>query len=267
MNIAVIGAGTIGRAIIESLLKSDLVATIYATRRRIEKIKDLELNSVFITKDNKLAAKNSDVVILSVKPLDVLSVLDEIQEYIKGKLVISLVAAIPIGSLKQKAPEAKFVRAMPNIAVLVQESFTAYATDGSLTEEDSLLVQMIFGSLGMYIEVEEKYLDAFTGLTGSGPAYMFTIIEAFMYAGLKVGLPRELALYSAAQLAIGAGKMVLQLKKHPAELKDMVVTPGGTTIEGIYMMEDNRVRTALIKAVVAATEKSKIITEQLKNNE
>ena len=243
MKIAVIGAGTIGTAIIESLLNRKFEGKIIATRRRIEKLRNLAEKGVKIMRNNK-----------------------EIREEIKGDLVISLAAAVPLEYLKKIAPEARFIRAMPNVAVLVQESFTAFCCDKDVTEQDKELAKKIFKAMGVYWEVDEKYMDAVTGLSGSGPAYIAILIEALMYAGLKVGLPRDLAFHSAIQTVLGTAKLALQVKKHIAELKDMVVTPGGVTIEGIYELEDSRIRTAIMRAVEAATEKSKKITTNLLNN-
>jgi len=266
MKIAVIGAGTIGIAIIESLLNRGFEGEIIATRRRVEKLRNLAEKGVKITSDNKEAARKADVIMLCVKPGDIKSVLEEIRKEIKGKLVISLAAAVPLEYLKKIAPEARFIRAMPNVAVLVQESFTAFCCDKDVTEQDKELAKSIFKAMGVHWEVDEKHMDAVTGLSGSGPAYIAILIEALMYAGLKVGLPRDLAFHSAIHTVLGTAKLVLQVKKHIAELKDMVVTPGGVTIEGIYELEDSRIRTAIMRAVEAATEKSKKITANLLNN-
>jgi len=263
MTIAVIGAGVIGGAIAKSLLRSKYKGRIIATRREIEKIRDLEESGVIVTRDNKKAAEEADIIIICVKPKNVEHVLREINEKISGKLVISVAAAVPLSFLKNIVPEARFVRAMPNVAVLVQEAFTAYCADPDVTPENKEKVEEILGMMGGFMEVEEKYMDAITGLSGSSPAYLSIMIEALMYAGLKVGLPRDIALFSSAQSMIGIGRLILETKKHPAEIKDMVVTPGGVTIEGIYELENVAIRPALMKAVEATTIKSKVITESL----
>lgn len=228
ITIAVIGAGTIGRAVIESLLSSGFRGRIVATRRNLEKIADLAERGVEITKNNSEAASKADVVILSVKPTDVPGVLREIRDSIKGKLVISLAAALPIYLLKSIVPEARFVRAMPNVAVLVQESFTAYAVDEDVKEDDKIVVKEILRAMGVFREVEEKYMDAITGFSGSGPAYIAIVIESLMYAGLKVGLPRDLSLQASVQTVLGTAKLAMNMDRHIAELKDMVVTPGAS---------------------------------------
>lgn len=265
MKIAIIGAGTIGSAIARSLLRSRRGFKIIATRRRVEKLKELEKLGATVTSNNKKAANEADIIILCVKPLTVKGVLKEIKEQIKGKLVISVAAAIPLGFLKKIAPETRFVRAMPNVAVLVREAFTGYSVDSDVTSEDKKQVEEIFGYMGKYAEVDEKYMDAITALSGSGPAYLSIIIEALMYAGLKVGLPRDLALRSSAQTVVGAGKLILETKKPLSELKDMVVTPAGTTIDGIYELEGSGIRTAFMRAVEVATKKSEKITERIRN--
>lgn len=267
MKIGVIGAGIIGSAIVRSLLKNKCGLGIIATRRRVEKLKELQELGAVVTSDNKRAAGEADIVVLCVKPADVKNVLKEIREQIRGKLAISVAAAVPLEFLKSIAPETRFVRAMPNVAVLVRESFTAYCADPDVTPEDKRMVEEILEIMGKYVEINEKYMDAITGLSGSAPAYLSIIIEALMYAGLKVGIPRELALISSAQTAVGTGKLILETKKPLSELKDMVVTPAGVTIEGIYELEGSGIRTALMRAVEVATKKSEKITERIKNPE
>jgi pyrroline-5-carboxylate reductase len=144
---------------------------------------------------------------------------------------------------------------MPNVAAFVGESFTAYSCNGRITDDDKAVTKRLLNTMGQHQEVEEKYMDAITGLSGSGPAYVAIVIEALMYAGLKVGLPRELSLHSSAQAVLGAAKLILDGEMNASQIRDAVTTPGGTTIEGIYQLEDGKLRTALMNAVVAATEK------------
>ncbi|HIP89678.1 MAG TPA: pyrroline-5-carboxylate reductase [Thermococcus paralvinellae] len=261
INIAVIGAGTVGSAIAKALVKEEFVNKVIATRRRAEKIKWLEEHGVEISSDNVKAAKDADVIILAVKPNKIREVLEGIKEEIRGKLTISLAAGLSLKFLKSLA-EAKFVRAMPNIAILVGESFTAYATN-DLSEEEIALVERIFGAMGKCLRIEEEYMDAITGLSGSGPAYASVFLESMIYGGLKVGLPRDIALLAAAQTLLGTAKLLLETNLHPAQIRDMVITPGGTTIDGIFELEDSRVRTAIMKAVDAATKKSKILSLEI----
>ncbi|MFQ5950981.1 MAG: pyrroline-5-carboxylate reductase [Candidatus Geothermarchaeales archaeon] len=263
MKVAIIGAGTIGGAIARCLVESGRYETVMATRRKTGKLTDLEKLSVVVDLDNRRAAEAADFVVVAVKPSNVFEVVSEIRDKIRDKIVLSLAAAISLKVLERAAPEAKFIRAMPNIAVLVQSSFTAYSSGSDVTSEDRRRVEEVLQTMGEFAEVEEKHMDAITGLSGSLPAYLFTIVEALMYAGIKVGLPRDFSLKSAAQTVLGSAKLILETQKHFAELKDMVVTPGGVTIEGIYELEDKRIRTAIMRAVEAATYKSKKIAEFL----
>lgn len=266
-NIAVIGAGVIGGAIVKTLLKKGYKGKIIATRRETEKLKELEKFGAIITSDNKAAAKDADIIFICVKPGDVGKVLREISKEVEGKIVISTAATIPLEFYKKIVPEAKFIRTMPNIAVLVQEAFTAYCCGNNVTQEDKKKVEGILGMMGFSQEVDEKHMDAVTALSGSGPGYISIIIEALMYAGLRVGLPRDLSLYSSAQTVLGAGKLILETREHPAKIKDMVTTPGGTTIEAIYELEGSQIRQALMKAVTEATRKCQVIREKLLNQD
>ncbi|MEM3770603.1 MAG: pyrroline-5-carboxylate reductase, partial [Candidatus Bathyarchaeia archaeon] len=262
-KIAVIGAGVIGGAIVKSLLKRGYQGNVIATRRNLEKLKEFEGLGAYISTNNKEAAEKADIVFLCVKPNDVERVLREISEEIDGKIVISTAATVPLQFYKSIAPKAKFVRTMPNIAALVQESFTAYCCDSGLNNEEKGRVKRLLDTMGISEEVEEKYMDAITALSGSGPGYISIIIEALMYAGLKVGLPRDLALYSSAQTVLGTGKLILETREHPSKIKDMVTTPGGTTIEAIFELEGSQIRQALMKAVEEATNKCDKIRERL----
>jgi pyrroline-5-carboxylate reductase len=255
-TVAVIGAGVIGGAIVKCLQESDEVGKVIATRRSLEALKALKELGAEVTTDNRAAAKKADLVFLCVKPGDVGSVLKEIENEVDGKLVISTAAIIPLEYYSDAVPGARYVRSMPNIAALAKVSFTAYACDPKVTPEDKVTVRALLNTMGTSTEVEEKYMDAVTGLTGSGPAFVAIVIDALMFAGLKVGLPRELSLRGAAQSVLGAAKLVLDGTMKPTEIAEMVTTPGGTTIDGIYEIEDGKLRTALMNAVEAATKKS-----------
>jgi len=261
-RIAVVGAGTIGSAIVKSLLRKGF-ENIIATRRQADRLKELADLGATVSSDNKGAVAKADVVVLCVKPSDALRVLEEIKEEAAGKLIISVAAALPLQLLKMRAPRSRFIRAMPNMAVLVQESFTAYCVDEDVTAEDRERAEEVFEAMGRYREVAETYMDAITGLSGSAPAYLAIVVEALMYAGLKVGLPRDLALASSAQSLVGLGKLIQETGKHPAELKDLVVTPAGVTIEAIYQVESGGIRTAIMNGVEAATKKSQTIVEKV----
>ena len=255
-KVAVIGAGVIGGAIVKCLQECEHVSRVIATRRSIESLKPLKELGAEVTTDNVYAAREGEVIFLCVKPADVGGVLKEIGESIKGKLVVSTAAIIPLSFYTSAVPWSRFIRTMPNIAALAGESFTAYTCSEKVTKGDKEIAKLLFDSMGGHMEVEEKYMDAITGLSGSGPAYIAIVIDALMYAGLKVGLPRDLSMFSAAQSVLGTAKLILNGTLTPAAIEEMVTTPGGTTIDGIYEIEDGKLRTALMNAVEAATKKS-----------
>lgn len=264
-ELTIIGAGFMGSAIAETLLKRGYEGKITVTRRTVEKLQELEGLGAEITTNNKKAAEESDIIFICVKPHQVEKVLNEIKEEIEGKLVISTAAILPLSFYKKIAPKAFFIRTMPNVAVLVQESFTAYCCDSNVSPEHKEKCEEILNLLGLCEEVAEKHMDAVTALSGSGPGYLSIIVEALMYAGLKLGLPRELSLHSSAQTILGTGKLILQTKD-PNRVKDMVTTPGGTTIEAIYQLEGSQIRQALMKAVEEATQKSEEIRRNWEAN-
>jgi len=262
-SIAVIGAGVmIGGAIVNSLLKSGYEGKITAAEIQLEKVRELEKLGIAVTSDNRKAAKESDVVFLCVKPNVLKTVLKEIGKEVEGKLVVSTAAAVTVGFCKRVVPKARFVRIMPNVAILVQESFTAYCCDDDVTKEDREKIKEVLAVMGRSMEIEEHYMDAVTAVSGSGPGYLSIIVEALTYAGLKVGLPRDLALISAAQAVLGTAKLVLETGQSAAQIRDSVTTPGGTTIEAIYEVEGSGIRQALMRAVEAATKKSEKIRKQ-----
>jgi pyrroline-5-carboxylate reductase len=262
-KITVIGAGMMGGAIIKSLLKGRYQGKITAVDIQVEKLKEFEALGVRTSSDNKKAAGDADIVFIIVKPGDVENVLKEISNEIKGKLLISVAATVPLNFLKKNAPEAKIVRIMPNLGALVQAAYTAYVCESNVTLKDKEKVKTILNMMGICEEMDEKYMDAITAVSGSGPGYMSIIIEALTYAGLKVGLPRTVALTCAAQTVMGTGKLVLDLHKDPATIRDMTTTPGGTTIEAIYQIEQSQIRPAMIRAIEEATKKSQAIREKL----
>ena len=261
-NVAVIGAGVIGGAIITSLQKSGYDGKLTAADMQTETLAEHEKAGIAVTSDNRKAAREADVVFLCVKPNIVAAVLKEIHKEVEGKLVISSAAAVTVGFCKRLVPKARFVRMMPNLAILVQESFTAYCCDDDVTKEDKTKVKALLGVMGISMEVEERHMDAVTAVSGSGPGYLSIIVEALIYAGLKVGLPRDLALLSAGQAVLGTAKLVLESGQTAAQIRDRVTTPGGTTIEAIYELEGSQVRQALVRAVEAATRKSETIRKQ-----
>ena len=211
------------------------------------------------TTSNLEVLKFAGVVLLSVKPDQVADVLKEIRGQIHEKhLLISIAAGVTLAKLESGLGDgARVIRVMPNTPALVGASATAYALGRNATVEDGRLAQKLFASIGVVFQLKEALLDAVTGLSGSGPAYVYLMIEALSDGGVAAGLPRDVATKLAAQTVLGSAKMVLETGQHPGALKDMVTSPGGTTIEGVHELEAAGVRGALMNAVRAAAEKSK----------
>ncbi|MCW3995791.1 MAG: pyrroline-5-carboxylate reductase [Candidatus Bathyarchaeota archaeon] len=262
-KIAVIGAGMMGGAIIKSLIKGNYGGKITAVDVVPKKLQELQTLGIEVSSDNHSAAKDADIIFLVVKPGDVGKVLKELAQEIKGKLLISVAATIPLSFLCKNASEAKIARIMPNLCALVQASYTAYCCSENVTPQDKEKIKILLDMMGVCEEVDEKYMDAITAVSGSGPGYMSIIVEALTYAGLKVGLPRNIALKAAAQTVMGTGKLIVELNEDPAKIKDMTTTPGGTTIEAIYQIEQSQIRPAMIRAIEEATKKSQLIREKL----
>ena len=257
MIIAVIGAGKIGEAVARRVSELSDVTKVFVTKRNISTIEHLRSGKTHVTRINKDAARNADVIILAVKAADAKGVLEEIADLVEGKLVISLMAAISIRKIQSSLPGAKVVRAMPNIAATVGEAITAYSVGDGLTKDDIRVTQSVFGSFGEYLEVPENLMDAVTALSGSGPAYIAILIEAMISAGLKVGMPRDIASKLVIKTLTGTANLLDRMKMHPAELRDAVTTPAGTTIAGIYELEKGSIRTSMMNAVEAATRQAK----------
>lgn len=211
------------------------------------------------TESNVEVAQFADVLVLAVKPGNVGELLEEIRGNIsKNHLLISIAAGVPIAKLENGlGNSARVIRVMPNTPALVGSSATAFALGKSATVDDAKLAEKLFSSVGIAFQLKESLLDAVTGLSGSGPAYVYVMIEALSDGGVAAGLPRDVATKLAAQTVLGSAQMVLQTGQHPGVLKDAVTSPGGTTIEGLHELEKGKVRGALINAVRAATEKSK----------
>jgi pyrroline-5-carboxylate reductase len=211
------------------------------------------------TSSNAEVMKFARVLVLAVKPGQVREVLAEIRPiFTPDHLLISIAAGVTLATLEAGLPAgARVIRVMPNTPALVGASASAFALGQAARAEDGDLAQKLLGSVGVAFAVAESLLDAVTGLSGSGPAYVYVIIEALSDGGVAAGLPRDVSTRLAAQTVLGAAKMVLETGQHPGKLKDMVASPGGTTIEGLYELEKGRLRGTLISAVRAAAEKSK----------
>ena len=208
---------------------------------------------------NAEVVKSAQVAILAVKPDHASEVFSEIRDsFTRKHLLISIVAGLPLAKMEQSLPaESRLIRVMPNTPALVGASASAFALGKSALPEDAELVKKLFSAVGLVFQLKEPLLDAVTGLSGSGPAYVCLFIEGLSDGGVAAGLPREVATRLAAQTVLGSAKMVLETGLHPGALKDMVTSPGGTTIEGLHELEKGNLRGTLISAVRAATDKSK----------
>jgi len=271
-KIGMIGTGNMGKALIDGLIASGTAKAenITCSDTSEQQLADVrEKYGVETTMDNIAAVKAADIVIYAIKPQIMASVLKETADFLdKNKLIISIAAGVPMAAIESLLnKELRLIRVMPNVAVAVKEGATAIAAGGNATQEDIQLAMAIFDSVGKSIFVKENYLmDAITGLSGSGPAYIFMIVDALADAGVKMGISRKDARVLASQTVLGAAKLLLETKAHPGELKDSVTSPGGTAIAGLHTLEKGGLRTTLINAVEAATNRSKELGEAMIKN-
>ena len=259
-NIGIIGSGRMASALLEGILRAGIASPsdIFLTDKIPTAAQALaQRTGAQALADNAQVAASAPTLILCVKPGDVPSALRDAGD-LTGKLVISIAAGIPLTRLFEHSQGSpRLIRVMPNTPALIGQGAAAFATAEDATPADIALTERIFGAVGIVVRVQEGLIDAVTGLSGSGPAYVYLIVEAHADAGVLMGLPRDLSLQLAAQTVSGAGEMVLRTGLHPAQLKDMVASPGGTTIAGLEALEDAGLRAALISAVRAATERSR----------
>lgn len=262
-TLAVLGAGNIGRALVGGLLRGGDLAPeqIRATRRNPYALDALReaLPGVHVSTDNAAAVDGATVVLVSVKPQNAAALLAEVRPHLgPGTLVLSTLAGVTTAALAEALGGGlPVVRAMPNTPALVDEGATALAPGAHATPAHLDLAREVFAAVGHVETVPEPLMDAVTGLSGSGPAYVFMVIEALTDAGVKQGLPRAVALKLSAQTVLGAARLVLETGRHPAILRDEVTTPGGTTIAAVAELEKHGLRTMLIDAVATATERSR----------
>jgi pyrroline-5-carboxylate reductase len=260
-KIGFIGTGKMGEALMKSIIQVGLFPPdrIYASDMDRSKLHVLEKKyNIKTCRDNCDSVVRADIIIIAVKPQTVPEVLNEIKNSIRDQLIVSIAAGIPIETYEKALPQGtKVVRIMPNIAATVKESASAVSLGKGVSKEDADMVIEIFNSIGRTVVLPEYLMDAVTGLSGSGPAYIFMIIEGLVDGGVHEGLDRNTARILAAQTVLGAAKMVLENSIHTGELKDMVTSPGGTTIRGVRVMEERGVRVALMNAVIAASERAK----------
>ena len=261
LQIGFLGAGKMATALARGFLHAglatpaDVIASDPEEAARGGFAKETGSKAIVGNADVVRAAR---VIVLAVKPAQVAAVLAEAKAaWTPEHLLISIAAGVPLARLEGALPGARVVRVMPNAPAFVGASASAYATGTSARPEDGALTQKLFSSVGVALPVKETLLDAVTGLSGSGPAYVFMMIEALSDGGVAAGLPRDIATRLAAQTVLGSARLLLETGLHPGALKDMVASPGGTTIDGLHELEKAGVRGALMSAVLAATEKSR----------
>jgi pyrroline-5-carboxylate reductase len=266
-KIGVIGAGNMGTALIRGWLKAGLAqpTEIFLADVVTERVQGLHRELGLQAADNRQVAAQAEIVLLAVKPQVVPEVLAEIQPQLDAsRLVISIAAGIPLGFLAEMLPTARLMRVMPNTPTLVQAGMAAIAQGPRADAADLALTCRLFDAVGRSVVVDEKLMDAVTGLSGSGPAYVFLFLEALADGGVKMGLPRQTALLLAAQTILGAATLYLETQEHPGSLKDMVTSPGGTTIAGLHVLEQGGFRGLAMSAVETAAKRSLALAPALK---
>jgi pyrroline-5-carboxylate reductase len=263
-----LGAGNMAGALIKGLLQAEVTRPerIIASDVQADRLKQLHgAHKIRTTADNHALVQEADVLVLSVKPQVVDKVLAQIGADIrKDQLIVSVAAGVPISALEARLPPGtKVIRAMPNTPAIALAGATGIAAGEHAKDADVEVARALFEAVGRVVVLDEGLLDAVTGLSGSGPAYVMVIIEALADGGVKVGLHRDTALLLAAQTVFGSAKLLLETGEHPARLKDMVTSPGGTTIAGLHALESGALRKTLIDAVEAATKRAEELGVQM----
>lgn len=267
-TIGFLGGGNMAAALIKGILNAKVVppAQVVVSDVKAERLAFLkETHGIETTQDNHALVKRSDVVVLAVKPQVFDKVLDAVgADFRAEQLLVSVAAGVPVSAMEARLPEnARVVRSMPNTPATVDAGATAIAPGTHATEEDLEVARALFSAVGRVVTLDESLLDAVTGLSGSGPAYVMLMIEALADGGVKVGLHRDTALLLAAQTVYGSAKLLLETGEHPGRLKDMVTSPGGTAIAGLHTLESGGLRRTLIDAVEAATRRAGELGEQM----
>ncbi|MBA2538271.1 MAG: pyrroline-5-carboxylate reductase [Deltaproteobacteria bacterium] len=261
-QIGVIGAGNMAEALIRGLVRGGHVPAehVTASNPRQERLDELSRDyKIHVSQDNRAVARGAELCLLAVKPQIVDKVLREIGDQLRpGTLVISVCAGVPTETIEAACGDGvRVVRAMPNTPALVGAGATAISGGKRTSESDLATARAVFDAVGITVTLDEHHLDAVTGLSGSGPAYIFLILEALSDAGVKVGLSRRNSQLLAAQTMLGSAKMLLETSEHVGHLKDMVTSPGGTAIAGLHTLEQGGLRTTLINAVETATKRAR----------
>lgn len=268
LTVGFLGGGNMAAALVKGLLHSKVVppAQVIVSDVKSERLALLhETHGVETTQDNHELVKVADVVVLAVKPQVFDKVLGAVGSEFRGdQLLVSVAAGVPIAAMESRLPaNARVVRSMPNTPATVDAGATAIAAGTHATEDDLEIARALFAAVGRVVTLDETLLDAVTGLSGSGPAYVMLMIEALADGGVKVGLHRDTALLLAAQTVYGSAKLLLETGEHPGRLKDMVTSPGGTAIAGLHTLESGGLRRTLIDAVEAATNRAGQLGEQM----
>jgi len=262
LRVALLGTGKMGGILLQGFLRAGFLkpAQIAATVAHEERAQALSRQlGIAVGTDNIAAARGANVVLLGVKPFQIADVVREIRPALgQDTLLVSFAASVKTSAIEAAAVEhVAVVRAMPNTPSMVGAGVAALCRGRFVSDAQLAIAEKIFATVGRTVVVDEKHMDAVTGLSGSGPAFLYIIIEALAEAGVNVGLPRDIATQLAAQTTFGAAKMVLETGAHPALLKDEVTTPAGCTVDGILELEEGGLRVTLIKAVKRATERAK----------
>jgi pyrroline-5-carboxylate reductase len=267
-RVGLLGVGKLGEALALGLIRRDVVpreAFLGSVNRPESIARVTERVGVAVTTSNTEVVRRSDLVILAVKPQVVGRVLAEIAPDLTAeKLLISCAASVTTEFIEARlAAGARVVRVMPNTPCLLGAGMSVLARGRFASADDLLLARTIFDAVGRTAVLDERLLDAVTGLSGSGPAYLYLVIESLSEAGVKLGIPRDVSTLLAAQTVLGAARMVLELGEHPALLKDTVTTPAGCTVDGLLELEEGKLRVTLVKAVVKAAERAReLVREQ-----
>ncbi len=260
-RVALLGAGKMGVILLQPLLQQGLFsrANLCATVQHAERARLLSRQlKIPVSTDNAQAARDADIILLCVKPPAMREVLEQMRGLRPHQLVISIAASVPTAYIEKSLPaEIPVVRAMPNTPCMVGCGMTVLCRGSCATDEHLAIATVLFNAVGRTVVLDEKHMDAVTGLSASGPAYLYIILESLAEAGVKVGLPRDVATMLAAQTTLGAARVILETGDHPALLKDAVTTPAGCTIDGIMELEEGKLRVTLIKAVVKAAHRAK----------
>ena len=260
-KIGFLGGGNMGEALIRGIVKTGIVPPqeLFVTDVRLDRLEELSRTyGLHTLSDNALLVRRVDVVILAVKPQILKAVLQEIAPATPGKLLVSIAAGVSTTEIRRHLPAGtRLIRCMPNTPALVLEGATALARGRDLAPGDLETAQAIFEAVGRVVVLEEEHMDAVTGLSGSGPAYIALVVEALADGGVKVGLDRQTAMTLATQTVLGSARLLLETGAHPGQLKDMVTSPGGTSIAGIHTLETGGLRRTLIDAVERATLRSR----------